>query len=86
MKEVCEILHVTKTRTFHPQSDEPFNHTLLQMLSTAVIDHKEDWDLQLPLQMLAYRTSVQKTTKATPFSLMFGREIRLPIDVMFDTV
>lgn len=90
MKEVCEILNVTKTRTtpFHSQSDgliERFNCTLLQMLSTAVIDHEEDWDLQLPLQMLAYRTSVQETTKATPFSLMFGREIHLPIDVMFDT-
>jgi len=33
--------------------------------------------------MLAYRTSVQETTGASPFSLMFGREARLPIDVMF---
>ena len=32
---------------------------------------------------MAYRASVHDTTKFTPFHLMFGREIRLPIDVMF---
>ena len=30
--------------------------------------------------MYAYRTSIQETTGAT---LMFGREARLPIDLMF---
>ena len=33
--------------------------------------------------MLAYRCSVHETTKETPFKLMFGREVRLPVDVMF---
>ena len=47
MKEVCQILRIVKTCTtpFHPQSDgliERFNCTLLQMLSTVVIDHHED--------------------------------------------
>ena len=50
------------------------------MLSTI---SQEDWDMNLPLVMYAYRTSIQDTTGATPFSLMFGREARLPIDLMF---
>ena len=33
--------------------------------------------------MLAYRSSVHETTKETSFKLMFGREVRLPVDVMF---
>ena len=33
--------------------------------------------------MLAYRTSVQKTTDTTPFKLMLGREPRLPEGIMF---
>ena len=34
--------------------------------------------------MLAYRTSVQETTGATPFSLIFGRSAHLPIDIEFN--
>ena len=88
LSEICKLLGVVKTRTtpYHPQSDglvERFNHTLLNMLSIAAQDRECDWDLQLPLLMMAYRTSVQESTGATPFSLMFGREARLPIDVMF---
>ena len=86
--EICKLLGVSKTRTtpYHPQSDglvERFNHTLLNMLSIAAQDQECDWDVQLPLIMMAYRTSVQESTGATPFSLMFGREAHLPIDVMF---
>ena len=33
--------------------------------------------------MLAYRTSVQESTGCTPYYLLFGREARLPVDVMF---
>ena len=90
MAEICRLLGILKTRTtpYHPQSDglvERFNRTLLNMLSVIAKDRGQDWDLQLPLVMMAYRTSVQESTKATPFSLMFGREARLPIDVMFGT-
>ena len=49
----------------------------------AAQDQEHDWDLQLPLIMMAYHTSVQESTGATPFSLMFGSEAHLPIDVMF---
>ena len=88
MTEICKLLGVSKTRTspYHPQSDglvERFNRTLLNMLSVVAKDNERDWDLQLPLVMMAYRTSTQESTGATPFSLMFGREARLPIDIMF---
>ena len=55
------------------------------MLSISAAEHEQDSDLHLPTVMLAYRSSVQETTGATPFSLMFGREVHLPVDIMFGT-
>ena len=88
IKKLCLMLGIRKTRTtpYHPQSDgmvERFNRTLLNMLSIAVGENEKSWDLQLPFILLAYRTSVHDTTGASPFELMYGREVRLPEDVMF---
>ena len=55
------------------------------MLSIAAAEREEEWDLRLPVVMMAYRSSMQEITGATSFSLMFGREVRLPIDLVFDT-
>ena len=81
---MCSLLGITKTRTtlYHPQSDgmvERFNRTLLNMLSTAVnklgsADTNAD---------LAYRTSAKETTKASPFSLVFGRSYQLMLSSIF---
>ena len=35
--------------------------------------------------MMAYRSSVHEATTFTPYFMMFGREICLPIDIMFGT-
>ena len=85
--ELCELLDVWKTRTspYHPQSDglvERLNRTILMMLSI-VLEKQSNWDKYLPYVMFAYRSSVHKTTGYTPFQLMFGREVKLPVDVMF---
>ena len=57
---------------------ERFNCTILNMLSTVVLDdeHMYNLDLHLPTLMMAYRTSRHETTSpgATPFSLVYGRE------------
>ena len=33
--------------------------------------------------MMAYRTAVHSTTQQTPYFMMFGREILLPIDILY---
>eukprot|EP00731_Ephydatia_muelleri_P029955 Em0021g478a len=81
VKEICRLLEILKTRTtpYHPQSDgmiERFNRTLLSMLKRATIDAERDWDLKLPCLMMAYRTSIHETTKATPFSLITSEYAR----------
>ena len=88
--EVCKLLGVRKSRTtpYHPQSDglvERFNRTLLDMLSTAVSDHPFEWEHHLRRLCLAYNTSIHPTTGYSPFSLMFGRQARLLVDIMLGT-
>ena len=62
---------------------ERFNRTLEAQLSKFVEDHQRDWDSHLPLLLMAYRTAIHETTGCTPASLMLGRDLRLPIDLLF---
>ena len=88
--EVCKLLGIHKSCTtpYHPQSDgmvERFNRTLLNMLATTAEKHPFDWESQLRPLCLAYNTSVHPTTGYSPFYLMYGRQVRMPIDIMFGT-
>lgn len=90
MQEVCKILGIRKSRTspYHPQCDglvERSNRTLLSMLATTTHRHPFDWEDQLPKVCMAYNTSVHASTGYTPFFLMFGRQARLPIDLVYGT-
>ena len=83
------MLDIGKTRTsrYRPQSDglvECMNRTLRQLLRASVNEHGNDWDDHLPYVMLAYRSTVQESTKCSPNLLMFGREVRLPVDLMYE--
>ena len=53
------------------------------MLSAFVSEHQRDWVEYIPLVMMAYRSSVHEATCTTPSMITFGREIRLPIDLIF---
>ena len=88
MKQMCEILHINKTHTtpYHPQGDglvERLNRTIQSMLATAVREHSEDWEDHLAKVCFAYNTSEHSSTGFTPFYLMYGRQARLPVDIMY---
>ena len=87
---ICHLLQVEKSRTtpYHPQSNglvERFNRTLTNMLASTVKDNPFEWESHLRKVCLAYNTSVHATTGHTPFFLMFGRQARLPVDLVFKT-
>lgn len=87
-KELCELLDINKTRTtaFHPESDgliERAQRTLEEMLSKYVETNQRNWDEILPLLLMAYRSSKHESTKMTPNMMMLGREIDLPVDLIY---
>lgn len=87
-KELCKILgiDVTRSSSFHPQSNgmiEKCNNTIITMLSAFVNENQKNWDELVPFVMLAYRSSVHSSTDMSPCMLMLGREVRLPVDLIF---
>ncbi|VDI37976.1 Hypothetical predicted protein [Mytilus galloprovincialis] len=86
-KEMCIILGIHKTRTtpFRPKSDgmvEKSNSTIETMLSAFVSKHQRDWDEYIYLLMLAYRSSEHESLGTSPCSMLFGREVNLPVDLI----
>ena len=88
--EMCKILNIDKTRatTRRPQSDgmvERNIKTIKSMLTAFVNKSQKNWDKYLPLLMMAYRSSVHESTGMSPCSMMLGREITLPVDILYGT-
>jgi transposase InsO family protein len=89
MLTLCKVLRVDKIRTsaYHPSTNgciERFHRTLNSMLGKVVEDHQRDWAERLPEVMVAYNASPQEATQFTPNFLMYGREFRAAVDLLFE--
>ena len=83
MTEVCRLMGTKKVNTtaYHPQTDglvERFNRTLTDMLAKTVEKNGSNWDEKIPYVLFAYRTSLQQSTRESPFFLLHGRDAILP--------
>ncbi len=87
ISQMCELLHIQKTNTlpYRPQSDgqvEKENGTVVQMLKTFA-QANEEWDHQLPFIMMAYRATEHASTGVSPYQMVQGLEMSLPVDIMY---
>lgn len=55
--------------------------TLLRILSRMVHEELKRWSDLLPLVLWAYRTSKRTSTQATPFSVVYGTESVVPVEI-----
>ena len=79
-------ISTSRTTPYHPEGNgqtERLNRTLCNMLKAMPAAAKKDWKTHLPKLAFAYNSTVNKSTGFSPMFLMFGRESRLPIDLMF---
>jgi hypothetical protein len=91
LMKIYDYLNITKQRTsaYHPQGNgqtERFNRTMLAMLRSYVDDYKTEWDRMLPFICHAYNISENKTTNYIPHYLMFGRNPRTTITIMYSDI
>ena len=86
LESLCGIKH-SNTTPYHPMGNgtaERFNKTILQMLRSLPENFKSNWRQHLSKVVYSYNCSKHDTTGFSPFRLLFGREPKLPIDVMLN--
>ncbi|CAH1242223.1 GIN1 [Branchiostoma lanceolatum] len=87
LKEMYSWLKIRGIRTspYHPQTDglvERFNGTLKSMLKKVSKEDPKDWDKLVPYLLFAYREVPQESTGFSPFELLYGRNVRGPLQVL----
>ena len=91
LNQLWEVLDIHKVQTtiFHAQCDgnsERIMRSLQGMITHYVNGKQNDWDELLHKLAFAYNSSVHHTTGATPFELVYGRQPRIPIDLIHSHV
>nr|CAH8829254.1 unnamed protein product [Trichobilharzia regenti] len=87
ISHICNAFGIRKTHTtpYHPQGNglvERTNRTIKHLLRAFLHNAPENtWDDVLPQCLLAYRSSVHSSTGFSPALLLFGHELRLPVEI-----
>ena len=77
-----------KSTPYHSQANgqvESTNKVIEAILTKTVHLHRKDWVEKLPEALWAYRTTWRNTTGHTPYELVYGKQVLLPIDFQIQT-
>jgi len=69
----------------HPQTngqDELPNKILLRGLKRRLEKAKGGWSKEIPRILCSYHTIPQSTTRETPFNLVYGSDVMIPVEVL----
>ena len=72
------------TSPYHPETNgqcECFNATLISMLGTLPSHAKKNWQEWVATLTHAYNCTMSPVTGFSPYFLMFGRTLKLPLDI-----
>ena len=86
--QMCDYLQINKicTSPYHPQSDpqvEQVHQTLLCMIGKLEEEKHRDWLTHLGSVVHTYNTMRSLVTRFSPHYLMFGRQLRISINLLF---
>ena len=89
--DLCKLMGTQKLQTspYHPQTNgkgERFNSTLIGMLGMLPPEKKSDWKNHIGVLVHAYNCTQNSATRFSPYYLMYGRKLHLPMDVTLGLV
>lgn len=85
--EALSIKHIMSS-VYHPSTNglvERQNRTLQEAISLYVSQNQKDWDLILAFVTFAINTARSESTKFSPFNLIYGRDPKVPLDLIYKT-
>ena len=89
-KDVCRLIdwysisHTTST-LYYPKRNgqaKASNKRLLKILGKMTKENGNGWKEELPTALWAHRIAKSQATRALPFSLIYGTEAIIPIDLV----
>ncbi|KAG9440971.1 hypothetical protein H6P81_021136 [Aristolochia fimbriata] len=91
MDRFCEKFRIQQrtSTAYNPAANglaEAFNKTLCKILKKTIGANKRSWDEKLGEALWAYRTSFRTPTQSTPYSLVYGTEAVLPLEVQLPSL
>ncbi|XP_069996525.1 uncharacterized protein [Penaeus vannamei] len=89
-QEVMKLLHVKQysATAYRPQTQgalERYHQTLKSMLTKYCHETGSEWDLGVPLMLYAIRCTKQESLRFSPYELLFGRDIRGPMKLLYES-
>ena len=90
LKSLCKLLDIKQsfTSSYHPETDgkcERMNQTVIKSLKL-ICENQKEWVRFLTPVLMAYRASVATPHGMSPHFALFGRHMRLPLDLqLMDT-
>src|SRR5262249_18330604 len=84
-EHLCKRIGIKRSLSsaYHPRTDgqtEQANKTVKQIIRANLDQFRTNWPKVLPMAELAINDTVNATTKFSPFRLLYGQEVRIPID------
>ena len=84
--QLCQLLHITKIRTtpYHPEGNGVIErvHSTLGAMLTKAKSQGLDWVAQVPFALFALRSAPNRETGFSPYELVFGKQVRTPLDIL----
>jgi hypothetical protein len=79
------VVHHKKSTPYHPQENgtmEVFKKILETVLMKICSVNRDNWDLRVSTVLWDYRTTCKKLTMQTPFKLVYGLEVVVPMEYL----